>query len=252
VAEALGRFTARLAFGTSQFGADAAGLAGISASAGESVLRDMMAHLVFARPFEPDDAHASGLGLGGDRVRDDRLLADEVARLGERYRTAEEALIHGDLHIASVLVAPGRPVVLDYEFARTGPVGFDLGLLWANILLAIPVAVASAGALTAAALAGLVGANWEAFAAEFTALAARAQRPAGEVAGWIGAVQADAIGYAGCELLRRLVSGDLVIPLSGLGDAGRRRAADTFLELAVTAVRHRSELTPGDLAASVR
>lgn len=101
------------------FGADAATRAAIAASAGESVLTDMMAHLVFTRPLEPDDAHASGHGFGGDRVRADCELAAAIAGLGERYRMVDEALIHGDLHIASVLVAPGRPVVLDYEFART-------------------------------------------------------------------------------------------------------------------------------------
>jgi 5-methylthioribose kinase len=248
IARALGQFTARLSFGTSRFGADAAARAAIAASAGESVLTDMMAHLVFTRPFEPDDAHASGHGLGGDRVRADRELAGVIAGLGERYRTADEALIHGDLHIASVLVAPGRPVVLDYEFARTGPVGFDLGLLWANILLAIPVARGSAEGASAQALAGLVAENWEAFAGEFTALAARSERSARDVGAWLGDVQSDAIGYAGCEILRRLVSGDLVVPLVMLSERDQDRAAGVLLDMATQAVLHRAEMTVQDLA----
>ncbi|HUD37336.1 MAG TPA: phosphotransferase [Streptosporangiaceae bacterium] len=248
VARALGQFTARLAFGTSAFGADAATRAAIAASAGESVLADMMAHLVFTRPFEPDDAHASGQGLGGERVRADRELAAAIAGLGERYLTADGALIHGDLHIASVLVAPGRPVVLDYEFARTGPVGFDLGLLWANILLAIPVAAESPGLAPAASLAGLVTANWAAFTAEFTALAAGAGQSARPVAAWLGQVKSDAIGYAGCEILRRVVSGDLVVPLTVLSDRDRDRAGRALLDLATAAVLRRAELTVQDLA----
>ncbi len=248
VARALGQFTARLSFGTSRFGAEAATRAAISASAGESVLTDMMAHLVFSRPLEPDDAHASGHGLGGDRVRADRELAAAIAGLGERYRTADEALIHGDLHIASVLVAPGRPVVLDYEFARAGPVGFDLGLLWANIILAIPVAALSPDGEPGQVLARLAAENWGAFAGEFYALAARSGGSAGDVGAWLGQVQSDAIGYAGCEILRRLVSGDLVVPLTGLSDRGRVRAADALLDLATQAVLHRAEMTVQDLA----
>jgi 5-methylthioribose kinase len=250
VARALGQFTARLAVGTSRFGADAATRAAIAAAAGESVLTGMMAHLVFTRPFEPADAHASGQGLGGDRVRADRELAAAVAGLGERYRTADEALIHGDLHIASVLVATGRPVVIDYEFGRTGPVGFDLGLLWANILLAIPVAVAAPGGAAAAVLASLVTENWAAFAAEFTALAAGSMSSAVDVATWLGQVQSDAIGYAGCEILRRVVSGDLVVPLTGRSDRDRDRAGGALLDLAARAVLHRAELTVHDLASA--
>lgn len=252
IARALGQFTARLSFGTSRFGADAATRAAIAASAGESVLTDMMAHLVFTRPFEPDDAHASGHGLGGDRVRADCELAAGIAGLEERYRTADEALIHGDLHIASVLVAPGRPVVLDCEFARTGPVGFDLGLLWANILLAIPVARMSAGGEHAQVLAGLPAENWEAFAGEFTVFAARSEQSARDVGAWLGQVQSDAIGYAGCEILRRLVSRDLVVPLAVLSDRGRHRAAGALLDLATQAVLHRAEMTVQDLAAAAR
>lgn len=248
VARALGQFTARLSFGTSRFGADAATRAAIAASAGESVLTDMMEHLVFTRPFAPDDAHASGHGIGGERVRADSELTAAVAGLGERYRTAGEALIHGDLHIASVLVAPGRPVVLDYEFGRTGPVGFDLGLLWANIILAIPAAAMSPCGEPAQVLAGLAVENWEAFTGEFTAFAARSEQSARDVATWLGQVRSDAIGYAGCEILRRLVSGDLVVPLAGLSDHGRDRAADMLLDLATEAVLHRAEMTVQDLA----
>jgi 5-methylthioribose kinase len=247
IARALGQFTARLSFGTSRFGADSARRAAIAAPAGESVLTDMMAHLVFTRPLEPDDAHASGHGLGGERVRADRELAAAIGGLGERYRTADEALIHGDLHIASVLVANGAPVVLDYEFARTGPVGFDLGLLWANILLAIPVAQMSPSGERAQALAGLLAESWQAFAGEFAALAARSERSARDVDDWLGEVQSDAIGYTGCEILRRLVSGDLVVPLAVISDQDRERAAGALLDLATEAVLRRAEMTVHDL-----
>lgn len=250
VAHALGRFIARLAFGTSRFGASAAALAAIAASAGESVLTPMMAHLVFTRPFEPDDAHASGSGFGQAEVRANGELAAAVALLGERYLASEEALTHGDLHVASVLVAPGRPVVLDYEFARTGPVGFDLGLLWANIMLVLPVARMAPGAAPASACASLAVRTWTAFATEFTTLAKRTHQDGRDVSAWLGQVQSDAIGYAGCEILRRLVSGDLVVPLDGLTEQARERAASGLLRLATRAVLNRAEMSVRDLAAS--
>ncbi len=50
--------------------------------------------------------------------------------------THGEALIHGDLHTGSVMVGGGRTVAIDPEFAFYGPVGFDLGALWANAIIA--------------------------------------------------------------------------------------------------------------------
>lgn len=97
---------------------------------------------------------------------------------------------------------------------------------------------------------GLAAENWEASAGEFTALAARSERSPREVAAWLGEVQSDAIGYAGCEILRRLVSGDLVVPLAVLGDRARERAAGTLLDLAIQAVLHRAEMTVHDLCSS--
>ena len=50
--------------------------------------------------------------------------------------THGEALIHGDLHTGSVMVGGGRAAAIDPEFAFYGPVGFDLGALWANAAIA--------------------------------------------------------------------------------------------------------------------
>ncbi len=50
--------------------------------------------------------------------------------------THGEALIHGDLHTGSVMVGGGRTVAIDPEFAFYGPVGFDLGAIWANAVIA--------------------------------------------------------------------------------------------------------------------
>jgi 5-methylthioribose kinase len=53
----------------------------------------------------------------------------------------------------------------------------------------------------------------------------------------------DAVGYAGCEIVRRLVSGHLVVPLTGLSDSARDQAAGALLDLAIRAVLQRAELT---------
>ena len=70
---------------------------------------------------------------------------DVIAAIGAakwNFMTRAEALIHGDLHTGSVMVrGDGDPggastKAFDSEFAFYGPVGFDIGQLWANLLMA--------------------------------------------------------------------------------------------------------------------
>src|SRR5207247_7534155 len=55
---------------------------------------------------------------------------------------APEALIHGDLHTGSIMVTDSSTMVIDPEFAFYGPMGFDLGAVIGNMLMAY---LASAG-----------------------------------------------------------------------------------------------------------
>jgi 5-methylthioribose kinase len=47
-----------------------------------------------------------------------------------------QALLHGDLHSGSLMATPESMFVIDAEFAFYGPMGFDVGLLLGNLLLA--------------------------------------------------------------------------------------------------------------------
>jgi len=63
------------------------------------------------------------------------------------FLTRKEALIHGDLHTGSVMVRANETQapsvkVFDSEFACLGPVGFDLGAIMANYVIAAARAIA--------------------------------------------------------------------------------------------------------------
>ena len=49
--------------------------------------------------------------------------------------TKAESLLHGDLHTGSIFIDQDRIVIFDTEFAFYGPYSYDIGLLFANILL---------------------------------------------------------------------------------------------------------------------
>lgn len=59
----------------------------------------------------------------------------ETAKLKNIFMTKGEALLHGDLHTGSIFIDTNKCVVFDTEFAFYGPYGYDIGLLFANIIL---------------------------------------------------------------------------------------------------------------------
>ena len=53
-----------------------------------------------------------------------------------QFLTAGQALIHGDLHTGSIMLTTADTRVIDPEFAFVGPIGFDVGAVIGNLLLA--------------------------------------------------------------------------------------------------------------------
>lgn len=66
----------------------------------------------------------------------DNELKIAVAALKEKFLTSTQALLHGDLHTGSIMVSETSTFVIDPEFAFYGPIGFDIGLFLANMLFA--------------------------------------------------------------------------------------------------------------------
>ena len=53
-----------------------------------------------------------------------------------KFLTDAQALIHGDLHTGSIMVTDSDTRAIDPEFAFFGPMGFDIGALIGNLLIA--------------------------------------------------------------------------------------------------------------------
>ena len=62
----------------------------------------------------------------------------KIAAQARKYQflTAAQALIHGDLHTGSIMLNAENTRVIDPEFAFVGPIGFDVGAVIGNLLLA--------------------------------------------------------------------------------------------------------------------
>lgn len=70
-----------------------------------------------------------------DTLHSDSEIKLAAADLKTKFVTSTQALLHGDLHTGSVMVAESSTYVIDPEFAFYGPIGFDTGSLMANLLL---------------------------------------------------------------------------------------------------------------------
>ena len=53
-----------------------------------------------------------------------------------RFIERAQALTHGDLHTASIMVTTGSTQIIDSEFGFYGPMGYDIGAFLGNLILA--------------------------------------------------------------------------------------------------------------------
>ncbi len=253
VAAQMGRYIARMAFSTSLFGIPNEEMHRRAADAVNPDLCRITEDLVFTEPYI-DHEHNSYLPeLAGEveRLRADAAHLAEVGILKYRFMTAGQALIHGDLHTGSVMVTrddagTGRGKAFDAEFCYYGPVGFDLGALIGNYLF-----VRARGAVLGRPAAfmdwatGLADETWSAFSAEMRALwPGRVDEFLSDafLERWLDEVWRDAVGYAGCKAIRRIIGLAKVSDIQTLPPAEHVLAATAVLRTASRWIVERGSL----------
>ncbi|WP_445428197.1 S-methyl-5-thioribose kinase [Alishewanella sp. HL-SH05] len=173
--------------------------------------------LFFTDPYcnhERNNIHDLIISTARELWQDEALQA-EVAALKADFLSKPQALLHGDLHSGSIFVNAENCKVIDAEFGFYGPIGFDVGSLLANFclnylgcagLLADTEAVTEHQTYVRQQCLTL----WQVFAEQFSQLMSQdSQDPMLRNSlyqkQFLQQVFADAIGYAGCELIRRTV-----------------------------------------------
>jgi 5-methylthioribose kinase len=111
----------------------------IAAFAGNHALCKITEDLIFTDPYRVAEQNrwtAPWLDATAARFRSDLDLHVAISRLKLKFLGHAEALLHGDLHTGSIMVTAGETKVIDPEFAFYGPMGFDIGAVIANLLMA--------------------------------------------------------------------------------------------------------------------
>jgi 5-methylthioribose kinase len=139
LAQRLGKFCARTAFRGSDLSLQTADKKSDTALfQGNLALMGITESLVFTEPYFAAEMnhHTDGLDPIVRILRSDVAMKTEAQKMLVKFTANTETLCHGDLHSGSVMCTDNETKVIDPEFGFYGPMGFDIGMLISNYLMA--------------------------------------------------------------------------------------------------------------------
>lgn len=174
--------------------------------------------LIFDDPYtvSANNNYEPALEPDAEALRSNEKLHLEVAILREKFLTKAEALLHGDLHTGSIFITKDSTKVIDPEFAYYGPMGFDVGAVFANLLLNYSgqehwIADEKKREAFRSNILETIVSIWNQFHNKFLALWSEegVDRIANEAKGYksyyMHRLLQDAVGYTGAKMVRRIV-----------------------------------------------
>jgi 5-methylthioribose kinase len=248
LARDMGEYVARACFFTSDLAWPfERKMDGIALFARNTALMRISVDLIFRDPYIADERNRHTSPQLDEVVADlrrDGPLKAAVARFGQKFLTETQSLIHGDLHSGSVMVSENDTRVIDPEFAFYGPIGFDLGAFFGNLLLSWysqPGHATSNDDRRAYQdwILDQAKTFWETFRSRFLALwAGHAKgdawpaamfRAPGDLAAldsarsaFLNSLFADMLGFAACKMIRRILGFAHVIDFERIQEAALR------------------------------
>jgi len=212
---------------------------------------------VFTHPYEDNATNVYNPKLSReaiDLIQKDPKVRAAVGEMKYAFMNNAEALLHGDLHIGSVMANERETYVIDPEFAFYGPMGFDIGAFIGNLYLAYfshdyrQRAMGKDPAPYRRWLLETAEAIWNGFAEKFEAnwtgavlsdagapwrFPDSAEAFAAYRAVFMRRIFADSVGFAACKMMRRIVGLAKVADIADIPDlAERARAEENVLRMA--------------------
>ena len=236
----IGDFLARTLFATSDFALDSAEKRQLTAQFTNTELCRISEDLIFTEPYlldAPRNHWNPRIEAEVRSFQQDTYLKVAAAQLKHRFMTSAQALIHGDLHSGSIMANNRDIRVIDPEFAFFGPMGFDIGVFIGNLFLnAAAHDIHTPDNQTRhdyrRYLLSEAETAWTTFEGRFRAYLEQANSPSWRAIGFQDAfmhtVLQDAAGYAGAEMLRRVVGFAHVADLDSIEDLAQRAQAETL------------------------
>lgn len=241
--EPMGVLIARVLFGTSWLSLKEEGFRLQAGATINTELCLISEELIFTEPYfgGPRNSVRPSVESLVASMRIDATWTSAVMRMKRRFLSVQEALIHGDLHTGSMF-ARGESgqdefsvKAFDSEFAFYGPIGFDMGLLWGNILAAASRAAALGETDRADSLVSEIEKSWLAFENQLRSDWPNRQKPEEYsdefLESWLADILDDSWGFAGCEAARRVIGLAKVSDIETLGETEYSQGVNIMMGL---------------------
>lgn len=261
LAKQLGNYLAQMMFRSSSMGMESTAHKALVDQSQNPQLCKISEEVYFWDPFcdhERNDVNPL-IRPEAEAIWSNQDLKCEVAQLKRRFMSDTEALIHGDLHTGSVFATSESCKVIDPEFSFCGPIGFDIGVLFANLLLNYAGQQNLPGDNNESKsyqnwLLQTLGDIWQQFSAQFASLMQTetldpSLSDPGYQQWYLQQIWQDSLGYAGVEMTRRTIGIAHVADIMNIEDPELRADSERLsLQIATMLVLQRNTLnTPKQL-----
>lgn len=192
-------------------------------------LCDISEDLVFTEPYY--DYKSRNIITPGQEdfvnkfLYNNKALHAEIGELRNNFMNNAQALIHGDLHTGSLFINPSGLKIIDPEFAFYGPIGYDIGNVIGNLFFSwayihftnpenreflrwIETTIADVFNITERKL-----------SLAYDSLVSLPVYKGGFKELYLKNILADSLGYAGTEIIRRVVGDAKVAEISSVTDS---------------------------------
>lgn len=220
-------------------------------------LCDISEDLVFTEPYY-NYKNRNIITKGQESYVNSTLYNDielhaEIAQLRNNFMNNAQSLLHGDLHTGSIFANRSGIKIIDPEFAFYGPMGYDIGNVLANMIFAL-------------ANKTYLKNDAEEFTQYlkktiteiFDLTQAKLYQKYDEIVQfkiykneafqnkYIAGIISDSIGYAGTEMIRRVVGDSKVIEVNDVTDLTIKLPLERCLiELGVALIKNRASIKSG-------
>ena len=220
-------------------------------------LCDISEDLVFTEPYDDYKGRNIILPENMDFVKrflyEDEQLKGQVAMLRDRFMNLAQALIHGDLHSGSIFVNQQGMKVIDPEFAFYGPMGYDVGnvignlfFAWANRYYTAPQDKDFLRWISQT-----IGDTLDLFLEKFSE--AYDQQVSFSLyktplfkANYMDELLADSLGYAGTEMIRRVVGDSKVSEVTSVEPLEQRLPLErSLIQMGISLIKNRYRFEDG-------
>ena len=223
---------------------------------------------VFTNPFELNETNVYNSELTHEDLKfihEDGHLKVAVAEMKYKFMNNAEALLHGDLHIGSIMANENNTYVIDPEFAFYGPMGFDIGAFIGNLFMSYfsheyrQKLLGNDPLEYRAWILDTIGSTWNQFESKFDTEWEKHQNekdplyfhyPAGKEHAekqrrqFIAHVFSDSLGFAACKMMRRIFGLAKVADIADIEDLKERARIERMtLQLGKQLVTQRDEFS---------